>query len=98
MSKAMNPLPSLIRASAQDAANAQMRAANRKKWDEADYDLACATQRRLTLACYGKPGENQREMAFIRFQVAEQWQRKGLIGLDSQWDDVLAEIDRALSA
>jgi hypothetical protein len=50
------------------------------------------------LACYGKPGENQREMAFIRFQVAEQWQRKGLIGLDSKWDDVLAEIDRALSA
>jgi len=98
MPKPINPLPSLLRASAQDAANTRMRAANRKKWNDDDWNLACDTQERLTLACYGKPGENQREMAFIRFQIAEQWQRKGLIGLDSKWDDVLAEIDRALAS
>lgn len=35
------------RASAQDAANMQMRRAGRTRWSEADYNLACETLYRL---------------------------------------------------
>ena len=37
----------MVRAAAQDAANRQMRAAGRKVWNRADYNLACRTFNRL---------------------------------------------------
>lgn len=41
---ALNPLPSFIRASAQDAASMQMRAAGRQKWNEDDWNKTVETQ------------------------------------------------------
>ena len=97
MPRAMNPLPSLIRASATDAANMQMRAAGRSAWSEDDYDLAASTLERLITSCYGREGENQQEMKYIRFGVAEQAEKRGEIGLRSNWADVMARIECALS-
>lgn len=96
MSRALNPLPSLIRASAFDAANAQMRKACRKAWSEADADLAAETQERLIRSCYGRPGDNQPDMCYIRFGVAEQLERAGEFGLTSKITDVHARIDALL--
>ena len=87
------PLPSLIRASAQDAGNASMRKANRAKWSEDDYNAACETQERLVRACYGRDGENETDTCFVRFQIAEKWERAGKIGLKSDWSQIAAEID-----
>lgn len=96
MTKPINPLPSLLRASAWDAANMQMRAAGRKKWNRADYNKAAETQDRLIRTCYGKPSENEPRMCFIRFQIAESWQKAGHIDLYSNWPVVMREIDAAL--
>lgn len=93
---AMNPLPSLLRASAWDAANRQMREAGRTKWSEDDYNLACSEQERLIRACYGRPGDNQPELCYIRFQIAEVWQKAGDIHLDDDWAEVLEDIEAAI--
>ena len=94
----LNPLPSFIRASAQDAATAQMRAANRTKWSKDDYDLACDTQDRLIASCYGRPGDNQPYMCFIRFSIAQRWQNAGKINIKSNWDEVLRQIEQEIIA
>lgn len=97
--QAMNPLPSLIRASAQDAANMQMRKACRKAWSRADADRAAEVQERLVRACYGRPGDhNQPDTCFIRFQIAEQMERRGEFNLKSKTSEILAAIDTALAA
>lgn len=93
------PLPSLIRASAQDAANAQMRKACRKAWNEDDWNLAAATQERLIRSCYGRPGDhNQPNSCFIRFQIAEQMERRGEFHLRSDLAVVNAAIEATLGA
>lgn len=94
----INPLPSLLRASAWDAANAQMRKNNRKAWNEDDYNLACQTQENLIRGCYARPGDNQPEIRYIRFQIAEAWEKAGYIGLDSDWPEVLKAIETAVLA
>lgn len=94
----VTPLPSLLRAYAQDAANAQMRAACRKIWSEDDYNLACSTQERLIRACYGRPADNQDHLCFIRFSVAEGMQKVGTFHLKSKFDRVLQEIDQRIGA
>lgn len=93
MSNAMNPLPSLLRASAFDAANMNMRANGRTKWNDDDWNVMCDTQDRLVAGCYGKIGDNQPNMKFIRFQIAEHAEKLGEIGLRSDWAKVLAAID-----
>lgn len=92
----MNPLPSLLRASAFDAGNMHMRANGRAKWNDDDWNVMCDTQDRLITGCYGKPGDNEPQMKFIRFQIAEQAERRGEINLQSNWSDVLTAIDAAL--
>lgn len=94
----MNPLPSLLRASAWDAANRQAREAGRKAWNEDDYNLACETQERLFKSCYGRPGDNQPELCYIRAQIADAWHRAGHIGLDSNWPSVIDAIEDAMNA
>lgn len=95
----MTPLPSLIRASAQDAANMQMRRDGRSAWSEDDYNLACSTQERLIRACYGKPSDhNDPNRCYIRFGIAERMQRDGTFHLKSDYDAVLAEIEQIMGA
>jgi hypothetical protein len=93
---ALNALPSLINASAKDAANMQMRQAGRTIWDESDYNLAAQTQHRLMQACYGFSGDGP-HMAAIRYAIAVHWERGGHIDLYSDWDDVLGQINEAIA-
>lgn len=94
----MNPLPSLIRASAHDAASRRMRAENRSKWNEGDWDLMCETQERLIRNLYGKDTDsNQPDMCFLRFQIAERLERAGQFRLDSKVPEIFARIETALS-
>jgi hypothetical protein len=95
---AIAPLPSLIRASAHDAASMAMRKANRKKWSRDDFNLAVSTQERLIRACYGKEGDNQPEYCYIRFQIAEQMERAGEFHLKSDLTTIMARIDDILAA
>jgi len=96
---AMNPLPSLLRASAWDAANMRMRAAGRSKWNREDYNEAARTQERLIRACYGRPGDaNNPNAVYIRFQIAEQLERARQIDLQSDFTKVHAYIDQVLEA
>lgn len=74
------PLPSLIRASSWDAGNFSMQKAGRTKWSRKDYNAAAETQNRLVKATYGLPGEDER-VAFLRFGIAEQLQRMGVLHL-----------------
>ena len=99
MSAAMMPLPSLIRASAWDAANSRMRKGGRKTWSRGDYNAACDTQERLTRACYGRAGEDvTSNWCYIRFQIAERMEKGGLFRLDSDFDEVSATIDEIIAA
>ncbi len=95
---ALNPLPSLIRASAQDAANAQMRRECRAVWNEADWNLMCETQERLIRSCYGRPGDHNRDpnYVYIRFGLAEQMERRGEFHLKSDCAAILDQIDAAM--
>ena len=63
---AMNPLPSLIRASAHDAGSRSMRAAGRTKWNDDDWNAMVAEQDRLIAATYGRGPE-----ALCKFGFAE---------------------------
>ena len=74
---AFNPLPSLLRASAWDAGNMNMREAGRSKWNDDDWNAAASTQERLIRSCYGRDRENEPNMCYIRFQVAEQLEKAG---------------------
>lgn len=93
----VNPLPSLIRASAWDAANMQMRAENRQKWNEDDYNMAASTQERLIRACYNSESDaNEPNMCYIRFGVAEAMERSGQFHLQSKMADIHRAIDEAV--
>jgi invasion protein IalB len=92
---ALIPLPSFLRASAQDAGNAHMRKACRTKWNNEDWNVMCDTQDRLIRSCYGRPGDhNQPDMCFLRFQIAEKMERQGKFSIKSD----LAEIHAAVEA
>jgi hypothetical protein len=93
----MNPLPSLLRASAWDAANVQMRENNRTAWNDDDSNLACQTLERLIRSCYTRPDDNQSEMCYIRFQIAEMWQKAGHIDLYSNWSEVMKAIETTIT-
>lgn len=95
---ALNPLPSFIRASAQDAANLQMRKANRTKWNEDDWNLMCETQERLIRSCYGSPRDhNEPNWCFIRFSIAERMEKAGEFSHTSKMPEINAAIEAALS-
>lgn len=94
----MNPLPSLLRASAWDAANQRMRDAGRSKWTRGDYNEAARTQERLIRACYGYASDQDKNIVYIRFQIAESLQRSGHFHLKSDFNEVLAYIDQSIAA
>jgi hypothetical protein len=99
MAKPINPLPSLIRASAWDAGNFRMRKAGRSKWNRGDFNEAARTQNRLIRACYCReldgPDDN---WCFIRFQIAESLQRAGHFDLKTPMTTVHKMIDLAVAA
>jgi hypothetical protein len=97
MPNAMNPLPSLIRASAWDAGNASMRAGNRTVWNEDDYNASCETQERLITACYGRATDSDPRTKYIRFQIAGQLEAQGDFNLQSDCKAVMAWIDEYLA-
>lgn len=70
----MNPIPSLIRASAHDAGNQSMRAAGRTQWNDDDWNAMCATQDRLITACYGEGPRGR-----VRFGYADAMAKAGLL-------------------
>lgn len=90
----LNPLPSLIHASAHDAAARRAREAGREAWNRADYIAACDTQERLTRACYCRPWDLPgSDWPFVRFQCATEMQRAGDFHLGSDFNAVNAIID-----
>jgi hypothetical protein len=98
MATAMNPLPSLLRASAWDAGNFSARDAGRKVWNEDDYNAAAETQNRLVRQCYGYPEDTDERMAFIRFQVAGALQAHGRFKLTSDMKEIHALINATMGA
>lgn len=92
----INPLPSLIRASAWDAGNFSMRDAGRSKWSRKDFNTAAATQERLIRACYSRPTDTDPRLCYIRFGIAEQWQQARYT-LACKWDRVIDAIDQWLA-
>jgi hypothetical protein len=97
MPAALNPLPSFLRASAQDAGNMHMRAACRSRWNEDDRNHAAETLERLVRGCYGRDGDNQPEMAFYRFQIAERLERAGKFNYRSKLADIQGAVDEAVN-
>lgn len=98
MATTLNPLPSLIRASAHDAAAMSMRSAGRAKWNEDDWNTMAETQERLIRSCYGREANhNEPNRCYIRFSVAEQMERDGRFTLRSDVKAVMAEIDAVLT-
>jgi hypothetical protein len=75
----MNPLPSLIRASAWDAGNAHMAKAGRKIWSRADYSAAGDEQERLLRACYERAADTDPREAYCRFGYAEAMEKAGML-------------------
>lgn len=97
MTRTTNPLPSLIRASAWDAGNMQMRAENRQKWNEDDYNMAARTQERLIRGCYGSYRDiDDPNMCYIRFGIAEAMERAGQFHLKSKMGAIHRAIDEAV--
>lgn len=95
----LNPLPSLIRASAHDAANKRMCAAGRSKWTRGDFNHAVAVQEKLICTCYGKPDDDKNSrLPFLRFSIAEQMQQEGLFCLASDFAEVSEIIDELIAA
>lgn len=96
--KALFPLPSFLLASAWDAGNAAMRKAGRTKWSRADYNAAAATQDRLTRACWGNKADADKNLCFIRFQIAREMERRGDLDMSSDLNETHRLIDDALAA
>lgn len=93
-SGAINPLPSLLHASATDAGNARMRAAGRKAWSRGDYNECARTIHRLIDACYARPWDLPGdEWRYIRVNVARELEKRGLFTLDSDFAEICTIID-----
>lgn len=93
----MNPLPSLIRASAWDAGNLSMHNAGRTKWDWTDFTVASAEHERLLGLAYARPND-ERHDRYLRFQIAEQMERAGLFTSTSLMTDIHRQIDQAMAS
>jgi hypothetical protein len=97
---ALNPLPSLIRASAWDAVTWRKHKRGRKfsaPWTKADANHAAETQERLVRACYGRPWDREGSpLPFIRFQIAEQYEKAGEFTLTSDFAAISDAIDASL--
>lgn len=93
----VTPLPSLIRASAFDAANVPAVTAGRQ-WSRADWNRSCETQERLIRACYGRTTDGaDSRLCYIRFQIAESLEKSGHFHLHSDVDAVQKYIDLHLA-
>lgn len=97
MAATMVPLPSFIRASAWDAANASMRKGGRQRWSRADYNAAARTQERLVRACYARPSDSDDQLCFVRFSIAEAMERAGRFTIGTDFGAVNHEIDAVLA-
>lgn len=93
MATAMNPLPSLIRASSMDAGNFSMRDGGRSKWSDDDYNAACETFNRLVASCYGEGPDG-----CIKFAVAEHLERAGKLRLTMKHKEFFATVEAACAA
>lgn len=99
MAAPLAPLPSFIRASAQDAANMQMRKACRKAWNEDDANKAAETLDRLVRSIYGRPSDhNQPDYCFFRFQLAERLEKQGKFNSGSDLNEINEQIDSMMTA
>lgn len=99
MAPYLAPLPSFVRASAQDAGNMSMRKACRSAWSEGDADVAAATLDRLVRSIYGRPSDhNQPDYCFIRFQIAERMERRGEFKSTSDLAEINRKIDELCTA
>ena len=95
----INPLPSFVRASAQDAGNTHMRKAGRVKWDDDDWNVMCETQEQLIRSLYGRDMDhNNPDACYLRFQIAEQLEKRGEFGLRSDATVIMSRIDQLLAA
>ena len=97
---AMNPLPSLIKASAFDAANMRMMHEGRKQWNGDDWNAMCETQERLISACYGRPSDSDPHIKYLRFSVAAQLEKQGdftLYSTRAEVKHIMAWIDEYLA-
>jgi hypothetical protein len=95
---AMNPLPSLIRASSWDAGDRSMRAAGRSVWSKSDYNAAAKTQNQLVRTCYGLPTDKGERIACVRFSIAQQMQEAGLFDLYSDFKQIFAQIEQIFAS
>lgn len=89
----MNPLPSLLQASAWDAANESMRAGGRTAWNEDDFSAACVEKEELIAVCYSRPGDTDERTKYVRFGIATSLQQQGYFNLASNYNEVLDWID-----
>lgn len=87
----MNPLPSLLRASAHDAGDQSMRAAGRTTWNDDDWNAMCETHNRLVAACYGVG-----PLGCVRFGFAEALQQAGVLTLATK--DFFGVLNREFDA
>lgn len=91
-----NPLPSLIRASAWDAGNANMRAAGRKVWAYEDRIAAGDCQERLIRACFVRETDTDPRTAYVRFGYAEAMEKAGMLTITTK--DFHGELDASYDA
>lgn len=87
------PMPSWLRASAQDAANTQMRKAGRRKWNRADANEAARKLDVLVSSCYGEG-----DWGRFRFQIATELEQDRRISHHMTMKQLNAAIDAALVA
>jgi hypothetical protein len=80
---AINPLPSLIQASAFDAANMRMVHDGRKQWNDDDWNAMCETQERLVTQLYGRETDSDPNIKYVRFSTAAQLEKQGDFTLHS---------------
>lgn len=92
----MNPLPSLIRASAWDAGNANMRAEGRSIWAYEDRIAAGDCQERLIRACFVREDDTDPRAAHVRFGYAEAMEKAGMLTLATK--DFHGVLDAAFDA
>lgn len=87
------PLPSLIRAAAWDEGNRSMSRGRRTKWSRKDYVAACEKQHQLVRQCFGEG-----DTGFLRFGVAEQLEKAGVLALGMKAKAFYAEIEAHMEA
>lgn len=98
MQNLLSPLPSLIRATAQEACDSQMKRFSRRHPNEDDKALILDTQDRLIRALFANASDGPgSKLCYLRFAMAERFERAGMIDPTHAPDDVIAMCDHALA-